>query len=115
VPIDIGARYVALFEGDVDVANVFSTDPQLASGDFRLLEDPERLFGYQHVALVIDEDKLETLGGDEFMDVINAVNRQLSQRTIIDLNAAVDLDNRDAADVAGQFLRQRGLVEAEAE
>jgi glycine betaine/choline ABC-type transport system substrate-binding protein len=115
VPVDIGARYVALFEGDVDVANVFSTDPQLADGDFRLLEDPERIFGYQHVALVIDEDKLETLGGDEFMDVIDSVNRQLSQRTVIDLNAAVDLDNRDAVDVAGQFLRQRGLVDAESE
>lgn len=113
VPVAIGARFVALFEGDVDVANVFSTDPQLADGDFRLLEDPERLFGYQHVALVIGEDKLDTLGGDKFMDIINSVNRQLSQRAIIDLNAAVDLDGRDASDVAGQFLRQRGLIDTQ--
>lgn len=113
VPVDISARYVALFEGDVDVANVFSTDPQLAGGDYRLLEDPERIFGYQHVALVIDEDKLATLGGDKFMDIINSVNEQLSQRTVIDLNAAVDLDEREPAEVAGQFLRQRGLIGAE--
>jgi osmoprotectant transport system substrate-binding protein len=113
VPIDIQANYVALDEGDVDVANVFTTDPQLLSGDYRVLEDPERIFGYQHPALVIDEDKLETLGGDEFMDVINSVNRQLTQKSIIELNAAVDIDGRDPADVAGQFLRQRGRVDAE--
>ena len=112
-PIDIAARYVALFEGDVDVANVFSTDPQLAEGDYRLLDDPERIFGYQHVALVIDEDKLAALGGGRFMGIINLVNRQLSQRTIIDLNAAVELDERDPADVADQFLRQRGLLDTD--
>ena len=115
VPVAISARYVALFEGDVDVANVFSTDPQLAGGDYRLLEDPERLFGYQHVALVIDEDKLATLGGDKFMDIIDSVNEQLSQRTVIDLNAAVELDDREPADVAAQFLRQAGLIDTESE
>ena len=115
VPVDISARYVALDEGDVDVANVFSTEPQLAGGDYRLLEDPERIFGYQHLALVIDEDKLETLGGDKFMDLINSVNEQLSQRTVIDLNAAVELDEREPADVAAQFLRQRGLIDSESE
>jgi osmoprotectant transport system substrate-binding protein len=115
VPVAISARYVALFEGDVDVANVFLTDPQLAGGDYRLLEDPERLFGYQHVALVIDEDKLATLGGDKFMDIIDSVNEQLSQRTVIDLNAAVELDDREPADVAAQFLRQAGLIDTESE
>ncbi|HET6919339.1 MAG TPA: glycine betaine ABC transporter substrate-binding protein, partial [Jiangellaceae bacterium] len=77
--------------------------------------DPERLFGYQHVALVIDEDKLATLGGDKFMDIIDSVNEQLSQRTVIDLNAAVELDDREPADVAAQFLRQAGLIDTESE
>ena len=47
------------------------------------------------------------------MGIINLVNRQLSQRTIIDLNAAVELDERDPADVADQFLRQRGLLDTD--
>jgi glycine betaine/choline ABC-type transport system substrate-binding protein len=113
VPIAIDARWVALFEGDVDVANVFSTDPQLATGDFRILEDTQRLFGYQHVALVIGEEKLATLGGDRFMGIINSINRQLDQNAVINMNAAVDLDGRDVADVANQFLRERGLVNTE--
>ena len=46
------------------------------------------------------------------MSVIDSVNEQLTQSTIIELNAAVDLEKRDPADVAGEFLQQRGLVKA---
>ncbi len=109
-PIDIEATYNALFQGDVDTANVFSTDAQLESGDYRVLEDTERIFGYQHVALVIDEDKLSSLGGDEFMEVINDVNSELTQDVVIEMNGAVNLEERNPEDVATQFLRDRGLL-----
>ncbi|MGB3829617.1 MAG: glycine betaine ABC transporter substrate-binding protein, partial [Ornithinimicrobium sp.] len=98
------------FEGDVDVANVFSTDAQLESGDYRVLEDPERLFGYQHVALIIDDDTLWDLGGDQFMSVIEDVNKELTTKAMIELNGAVDIDGRDPADVAKGFLRDNGLL-----
>lgn len=110
VPVAIDARFVALSEGDVEAANVFSTDPQLASGDYRVLEDPEGLFAHQHVALVVNEERLKSVGGEKYMSVVNAVNRELSQSAIIELNGAVDLEKRDPADVARQFLQQRGLV-----
>ena len=112
VPIAADARWVALDEGDVDASNVFSTDPQLASDDYRVLEDTQRLFGYQHVALLVNEKMLNSLGGDKFMSVVNAVNKELTQSTIIELNGAVDLDKRDPVDVARQFLQLRGLVKA---
>jgi glycine betaine/choline ABC-type transport system substrate-binding protein len=47
------------------------------------------------------------------MSVVNAVNRELTQATIQELNGAVDLDQRDPADVARQFLRERGLVKVD--
>ena len=109
-PIAIGAQYRALDEGDVEATNVFTTDGQLASGNYRLLEDPKRLFGFQHVALVIDEDKLERLGGERFMRVINAVNRRLTTSAMIEMNRAVDVDNQDAAIVAERFLTEVGLL-----
>lgn len=112
VPIAADARFVALDEGDVDASNVFSTDPQLATGDYRVLEDTQRLFGYQHVALLVNEKMLNSLGGEKFMNVVNAVNRQLTQATMIELNGQVDLEKRDPAVVARQFLQQRGLVRA---
>jgi osmoprotectant transport system substrate-binding protein len=113
VPIAVDARFVALDEGDVDASNVFSTDAQLASDDYQVLEDTQRLFGYQHVVLLVNEEMLDSLGGDKFMSVVNAVNSELTQATIQELNGAVDLDQRDPADVARQFLRERGLVKVD--
>ncbi|MBD0281658.1 MAG: hypothetical protein ICV69_05625 [Thermoleophilaceae bacterium] len=112
-PIAIGAQYRALDEGDIDAANVFTTDGQLASGDYEVLEDPKRLFGFQHVALVIDEDKLERLGGDRFMRVINAVNRRLTTSAMIEMNRAVEVDGQDEALVAERFLTEVGLLGGE--
>jgi osmoprotectant transport system substrate-binding protein len=109
-PLAIGAQYRALDAGDIDAANVFTTDGHLASGDYKLLEDPKRLFGFQHVALVIDEDKLERLGGGRFMRIINAVNRRLTTSAMIEMNRAVDVDNQDEALVAERFLTEVGLL-----
>lgn len=109
-PTDLDKTYDALFDGDVDAANVFSTDAQLESGDYRVLEDTERVFGYQHVALVIDDDTLAALGEDDFMKVIENVNKVLTQNTMIELNGAVDLQDQDPADVAEAFLREKNLL-----
>jgi osmoprotectant transport system substrate-binding protein len=112
-PLAIGSQYTALDKGDVDVANVFSTDGQLSSGDYKVLQDPERLFGYQHVALVIDKDKLDRLGGERFMRVINTVNQRLTTDQMIAMNRAVELDNADVSTVTARFLRENGLLQTE--
>ena len=106
----IGIQYQALDSGDVDTANVFSTDAQLASGKYKVLKDPKGVFGYQNVALVIDQDKLEQLGGDEFMSIINAVNAKLTNDAIISMNKAVAIDKKNEADVARTFLEANGLI-----
>ena len=111
-PIAIGAQYRALDAADVEAANVFTTDGQLASGDYKLLEDPKRLFGFQHVALVIDEDKLERLGDERFMRIVNAVNSRLTTSAMIEMNRAVDVDGQDEAPVAERFLTEVGLLGA---
>jgi osmoprotectant transport system substrate-binding protein len=112
-PIAIGAQYRALDEGDIEAANVFTTDGRLASGDYKVLEDPKRLFGFQHVALVIDEDKLERLGGERFMRVIDAVNRRLTTSAMIEMNRAVEVDGQSEALVAERFLTEVGLLDAQ--
>jgi osmoprotectant transport system substrate-binding protein len=105
-----GITYQALDDGSVDTINVFSTDAQLASGKYVVLEDPEGVFGYQHVALVIDRDKLDRLGGDRFMRIIDDVNRRLTTDQMIAMNRAVDIEKVGAAAVAARFLRENGIV-----
>jgi osmoprotectant transport system substrate-binding protein len=106
----IGIQYQALDSGDVDSANVFSTDAQLASGKYTVLKDPKGVFGYQNVAFVIDQKKLEALGGQQFMDVINNLNKLLTNDAMIAMNKAVAIDKQDEADVAKQFLEANKVV-----
>jgi osmoprotectant transport system substrate-binding protein len=106
----LGLQYPSLDKGDVDSANVFSTDAQLASGKYTVLEDPQGVFGFQNVYFVINKDKYDALGGQEFMDVINSVNALLTEEAMTSMNAAVDLDKKKPADVAKAFLEANGLL-----
>jgi osmoprotectant transport system substrate-binding protein len=108
-PIALGAQYTALDEGDVDAANVFTTDAELADGDYELLADPEKLFGSQNVVMVVDDGKLERIGRDNFLRVVDEVNARLTDDAILDMNAAV-AGGQDEADVARRFLNDAGLL-----
>ena len=106
----LGLQYQALDKGDVDSANVFSTDSQLASGKYTVLQDPKGVFGFQQVYFVIDKAKYDALGGQQFASVIDSVNKLLTNPAMQSMNAAVDLDKKDPAAVAGQFLKANGLT-----
>jgi osmoprotectant transport system substrate-binding protein len=105
----LGIQYQALDKGDVDSANVFSTDAQLASGKYTVLEDPKGVFGYQHVAMVFDTKKNEALG-PEFFATIDSVSKLLTNDAMISMNKAVATDKQPEADVAKKFLQANGLL-----
>ena len=109
--LPIGEQYRALDRNEIDAANVFTTDGQLGSGSYKVLDDDKRVFGFQHVALVIDEDKLDQLGGRKFMRIIDEVNARLTTSAMIEMNRDVDVDGQEPAVVAAQFLRAAGLLE----
>jgi osmoprotectant transport system substrate-binding protein len=106
----LGVQYQALDSGKVDTANIFTTDAQLASGKYTVLKDPKGVFGFQNVAFVIDKNKLQQLGGDQFMSIINGVNKLLTTDAITAMNKAVAIDKQDEATVAKQFLTANHLV-----
>jgi osmoprotectant transport system substrate-binding protein len=105
----LGIQYQALDSGDVDSANVFSTDAQLASGKYTVLQDPKGVFGYQHVAMVMDTKKNDALGPD-FFGTIDSVSKLLTNDAMISMNKAVAIDKQDEADVAKKFLQANGLL-----
>jgi osmoprotectant transport system substrate-binding protein len=105
----LGIQYQALDKGDVDSANVFSTDAQLASGKYTVLEDPKGVFGYQHVAMVMDQKKNDALG-PEFFATIDAVSKLLTNDAMISMNKAVAIDKQPEAEVAKKFLEANNLL-----
>jgi osmoprotectant transport system substrate-binding protein len=108
--IALGLQYPSLDKKNVDVVNVFSTDAQLSSGKYQLLKDPKGVFGFQNVYFVINKDKYDALGGQTFMDVINSVNKLLTNQAMQTMNAAVDLDKKDPGAVAKEFLQANNLL-----
>ena len=109
-PFALGAQYAALDNGDADAVDAFTTDPQLDSGQYTLLDDPELLFGSQNVVMVVSEDKLDSIDADAFLRVVDAVNAELSEDAMVRMNAQVT-EGQDDGRVATAFLRSVGLMD----
>ena len=107
-PVRPDGRYAALDRGDVDVASVFTTEGQLASDRYVVLEDPEGLFASGRVAPIISTATLEAHGA-RLQTTIDAVSKALTTPVMREMNAAVDLRNRRPADIAAEFLRAKKL------
>ena len=107
-PLTIGLQYKALDSGDVQGADVFTTDGQLSGDKYAVLEDPKKVFGFQNVAPVVKESVLQR-EGPAFAETLNAVSKKLTLEAMRKMNAAVDIDKQDPAQVAGQFLEANGL------
>lgn len=110
VPVPVGQQYAALDAGTADAVDAFTTDPQLRGDDYEVLDDPQLLFGSQNVVMTVDSSKLEVVGEQKFLSVVDAVNSRLTQDVIVGLNAAVT-DGQQDGDVARRFLRDAGLLE----
>jgi osmoprotectant transport system substrate-binding protein len=109
-PLPPGLQYRALDRGDVDTADAFTTDPQLASGRYTTLKDTEGVFGFQNVLFVINRPKYEALGGARFMAIVNEVNALLTEPAMREMNKAVLTDKKEPAAVAKAFLQANKLA-----
>jgi osmoprotectant transport system substrate-binding protein len=107
-PLTIGLQYKALDSGDVQGADVFTTDGQLSGDKYVVLTDPKKVFGFQNVAPVVKQAVLDK-EGPEFANTLNAVSAKLTIEAMRTMNAAVDIDKQDPAQVASQFLSANGL------
>ena len=109
VPLAIGLTYKALDTGQVQVSDVFTTDPQLTTGKYVVLVDPKKIFGFQNVAPIVSQ-KVLAAEGPAFAQTINKVSGLLTIPAIQKMNAAVALDQQPYAAVARQFLQANGLL-----
>jgi osmoprotectant transport system substrate-binding protein len=108
-PLAIGLQYNALKRGDVDTADVFSTDAQLTQTKLVLLEDTKHIFGFQNVAPVVSRKVLREQG-PAFAQTINEVSAKLTVEAMRTMNAAVDIDKQQPKEVARQFLEANQLT-----
>ncbi|MDA0563051.1 ABC transporter substrate-binding protein [Streptomonospora sp. S1-112] len=105
-PLEGNLLVEGLRGGDVQAANMFTTDPAFTSGEFVALEDPENLFGAQNVTPLINAEAVD----QEARDVLNAVSAELTTEILTELDSRVQVDHEEADEVAADWLAEAGLA-----
>ena len=95
----------ALKNGQVQAADVFTTDPNIPANNWVVLEDPKSLFAAQNVVPLINKAK----ASETVTAALNAVSGKLTTPVLAELVKKVVLDKEDPATVAKDFLSTNGL------
>ena len=104
VPLDAGGplTVTALTGGQVDVGLLFTSDPAIATNGFVLLEDDKQLQLADNIVPVVRQEVLDANPG--VTDLLNTVMERLTQEELTNLNKAVTVDARPAAEVATEWI-----------
>jgi glycine betaine/choline ABC-type transport system substrate-binding protein len=109
-PVDIGLRYTVLDKGDADLSILFTSDAQLANSDkYTILEDDKGLIPAGNVIFLASK-KVADEAGPDFATVIDQVQQNLTLNVIRELNSRVDIDKKEPAEVAHDYLKSSVLV-----
>jgi len=109
VPVNIGLQYIELRLHQIEAAYVFTSDGQLSQQQYKLLRDPENVFGFGNVVPVTSDNAIAA-EGPAFAATINRVDALLSTSAMRGLNAEVQLGRHTPQTVAVEFLEGNGLL-----
>jgi len=107
VEMDSGLKYTALNEKEVDVITVYTTDAQISVAGASVMEDDLHFFEDYFCGTVIRAEALEANPGLE--EVLLMMEGLISDEDMVEMNYAVEVDKRDEAEVAEEFLQKKGL------
>ncbi|WP_308796471.1 ABC transporter substrate-binding protein [Agromyces silvae] len=94
----------ALVDDQVQMVNIYSADPNIATNDLVTLEDPKGLFLASNVVPVASEKVT-----DDVAAVIDAVSAALTAEDLVAMNAESVNDERSAEDIAADWLSEKAL------
>ena len=110
-PVDIGLRYEVLDKGQADASIVFTTDAQLGDSDkYVILTDDKKVLPAGNVMFLTEDATVQSAGPD-FQSTIEAVQGNLTEKVMQELDARVDIDKQTPAEVATQYLQEFGYIE----
>jgi len=105
--LDLGLLYRALLEKQVDIVAGNSTDGLLAARDLTMLEDDKHYFPPYEAVPVVRADALGRFS--EMRGALLELAGKIDDEQMRRMNYEVDGEHRDVADVAREFLREKGL------
>jgi osmoprotectant transport system substrate-binding protein len=110
-PLDAGGPLTlqALEEGDIGVALLFTTDPDIPARHLVVLADNRGLQPAENITPVVRRDVIARYGPN-LLAALNTVSALLDTGTLRALDARVELAGQDPRLVAGRWLRAHGLI-----
>jgi osmoprotectant transport system substrate-binding protein len=104
-----GAVYDATASGECTFGEVFTTDGRIVALDLTVLDDDREYFPKYNVSLVVRKDLLEE--HPQIADLVEPVTEKLTDKVLLRLNAEIDVEGREPADVAREWLEQEGFLD----
>ncbi|MBS4205524.1 glycine betaine ABC transporter substrate-binding protein [Lederbergia citrea] len=105
---DYGVKYRAVLNDEVQGTVAFGTDGDLTNPDLVVLEDDKHLWPPYFVGPVIRQDTLDK--DEKIGKILDEISAKLDDSTMQKLNAEVDINQREYADVAKEFLKNEGII-----
>ena len=107
--LDIGLKYQALEQEQIDVMVVFTTDGQLSAADVTVLEDDKQFYPSYLCGNVVRGEVLEE--HPELNEVFEKVTGLITDSDMAKMNYEVETENKEPGDVAEEYLDSHGLLE----
>jgi len=98
----------ALNASNIDVAQVCTTQPEIAAYNLVLLEDDQGLAPAQNIVPVVRQEVVDE-AGDLLEQTLNTVSELLTTEELTNLGAAVIVNGDSYGDAAAQWLEDMGL------
>ncbi|AFG35213.1 periplasmic glycine betaine/choline-binding (lipo)protein of an ABC-type transport system (osmoprotectant binding protein) [Fervidobacterium pennivorans DSM 9078] len=106
--MEVGLTYEALYNGQIDVAMVFSTDGKLMKYNLVVLEDDKQFFPPYNLVPTVRKEVLDKY--PQIRDIVRPLSLYLNQNIMIRLNYLVDVEGYEPPEVAEMFLKGLGLI-----
>lgn len=109
--LDIGLKYQALNEGQIDAMVIFTTDGQLSVSDAVVLQDDKGFFPSYLCGNVIRDEVLNA--HPELNQVLDKLTGVISDSEMAKMNYEVESEGKEPRGVAEEFLRANDLLSKE--
>ena len=99
----------SLNDSAIDVAQVCTTQPEIASMNFVLLTDDKHLQPAQNMLPIASKELADAAPAD-FAETLNAISAKLTTEALTQLGVSININHEEIKDVAAKFLKDSGLL-----
>ncbi|GAB2980019.1 glycine betaine ABC transporter substrate-binding protein [Amycolatopsis acidiphila] len=103
-----GAIYSAVASGSCNFGEIFTTDGRIAGLNLRVLDDDKKFFPQYNASVTMKQSFLEA--HPALANVLVPVGKAMDNKQMIELCKQVDVDGKDAGEVARDWMISKGFI-----